>query len=127
MIWSSLLFADAPDFMCDVFGFERQIVVSSADDPAVIEHSQLRWPEGGIVQVSTVGRPGNVFADRPTGVGSLYMVTADPQAVWERCLTAGVEVVQELMEPDHSPGTTVFSVRDTDGNLFSFGSYVGEA
>ncbi len=128
-IWASLIYDDAPSaigFLCDVFGFERQIVVPSADDPGVIEHSQLRWPEGGIVQVSTVARPGNPYADRPTGAESLYVVTADPHAVWQRCQAAGVEVVQEPMEPDYAPGTMVFSVRDRDGNIFSFGSYAGE-
>lgn len=55
------------------------------------------------------------------------MVTTDPQAVWERGRAAGAEVEQELMEPDHAPGTTAFSMRDKDDNLFSFGSYAGES
>lgn len=128
-IWAALNYADAPAgirFLTDVLGFETQLVVPSHTDPAVIEHSQLRWPEGGIVQAGSANRAGNVFAARPTGTESLYLVTADPHAVWERCRAAGVEVIQEPIEPDYAPGTMVFAVRDPEGNLFSVGSYAGE-
>lgn len=128
-IWAALNYADAPAgiaFLTDVLGFEAQLVVASEHDPSVIEHSQLRWPEGGIVQAGTANRPGNAYSARPTGAESLYVVTADPHAVWERCQAAGVEVVAPPMEPDYAPGTMVFSVRDPEGNIFSVGSYAGE-
>lgn len=126
-IWAALNFADASAgiaFMVDVLGFEAQLVVTGAD-PSVVEHSQLRWPEGGIVQAASAGRPGNVFSDRPTGAESLYVVTADPLAVYDRCVAAGVEVVGEPAAPDYDPDGTVFSIRDAEGNLWSFGTYAG--
>jgi PhnB protein len=127
-IWAALNYADAPAgiaFVVDVLGFEPQIVVTG-EDPSVIEHSQLRWPEGGIVQAASAGRPGNVFSDRPTGAESLYVVTADPMAVYQRCVRAGVEIVEEPATPDYDPEGTVFSIRDAEGNLWSFGTYGGE-
>jgi uncharacterized glyoxalase superfamily protein PhnB len=126
-IWAALNLADAPAgiaFMVDVLGFEPQIIVTG-DDPSVIEHSQLRWPEGGIVQAASAARPGNVFSDRPTGAGNLYVVTADPLAVYNRCAAAGVEVISEPETPDYDPGGLVFSIRDPEGNLWSFGTYAG--
>jgi PhnB protein len=127
-VWAALNYADAPAgiaFVVDVLGFEPQIVVTG-EDPSVIEHSQLRWPEGGIVQAASAGRPGNVFSDRPTGAESLYVVTADPMAVYQRCVSAGVEIVEEPATPDYDPEGTVFSIRDAEGNLWSFGTYGGE-
>lgn len=128
-IWAALNYADALAgiaFLTDVLGFVPQIVVPSADDPAVIEHSQLRWPEGGVVQAGSANRPGNPYSARPVGAESLYLVTADPYAVWERCRAAGATVVQTPIEPDYAPGTMVFGVRDHEGNIFSVGSYAGE-
>ena len=66
--------------------------------------------------------PDNVFSHQPGGQG-LYVVTADPAAVWERCRAAGVAVVREPEAPDHDPGGMGFSVRDPEGNIWSFGTY----
>ena len=128
-IWAAMPYADAPAgirFLTDVLGFEEQIVVPNDDDPSIIEHSQLRWPEGGVLQAATVNRPGNPYSQRPTGSESLYVVTADPDAVWERCRAAGVEVVAGPSHPAYAPDTTNFSIRDPEGNIFTFGSYAGE-
>jgi uncharacterized glyoxalase superfamily protein PhnB len=128
-IWAAIPYADAPAgirFLTEVLGFEPQIVVANDADPSVIEHSQLRWPEGGMLQAATANRPGNPYSQRPIGSESLYVVTADPAAVWERCQAAGVEVVDPPSHPDYAPGSMVFSIRDPEGNIFSFGSYAGE-
>lgn len=128
-IWAALNYADAHAgirFLVEVFGFEAVLVVEG-DEPGVVEHSQLRWPEGGVVQASSPARPGNVFSDRPTGAENLYVITADPMAVWQRCTAAGVEVVLPPRSPDYDADGTVFSVRDPEGNIWSFGTYAGEA
>ena len=44
----------------------------------------------------------------------------------ELCERAGAEIVQELYAPDYDPGGAMFSLRDPDGNLWSFGTYAGE-
>ena len=129
-IWAAMPYADAPAgirFLTEVLGFEEQLVVPNPDDPSVIEHSQLRWPEGGILQAATANRPGNPYSARPTGSESLYVVTADPHAVWERCQAAGVEVLDPPSTPDYAPDTMNFSIRDPEGNIFTFGSYAGES
>lgn len=124
-IWAALHYRDAMAgirFLVDVLGFEEQLVVPGPDDTVV--HSQIRWPEGGVVMVGTY-EADNPYA-RPPGSGSLYLVTADPQAMWERCRAAGVNVVDPPRSPDHDPDGMVFSIRDPEGNVFSIGSYAGE-
>jgi len=122
-IWAVAYYEDALAairFLVDVVGFEEQLVVTGPDGRTVV-HSQLRWPEGGIVQVGTYD-PANPYSHRP-GDQSLYVVTASPQAVWDRCVAAGVDVLREPESPDYDPEGTVFSVRDRERNIWSFGSY----
>jgi uncharacterized glyoxalase superfamily protein PhnB len=122
-IWAAAFYRDALagiDFLVDVLGFERQLVVL-ADDERTVVHSQLRWPEGGIVQAGTYDAA-NEFSHEPGGQ-SLYVVTADPQGVWERCQAAGAPVVREPNSPDHDPDGMGFAIRDPEGNIWSFGTY----
>lgn len=122
-IWAGVFYDDALAairFLVDVFGFEEQLVVTGADGRTVV-HSQLRWPEGGIVQVGTAD-PSNEFT-HPPGDQALYVVTANPAAVWERCQQAGLEVVRPPESPDHDPDGMGFSVRDREHNIWSFGTY----
>lgn len=127
-IWSAVTYADPVSgirFVTDVLGFEELVLVLEDGDPNRIVHSEYRWPEGGIVQVHSWVE-GNEFI-RPPGEQGLYVVTADPHAVWERCRAAGVEVIREPEEPHYDPGGMGFSVRDPEGNTWSFGSYAGGA
>jgi uncharacterized glyoxalase superfamily protein PhnB len=124
-IWAAVFYEDALAGirqLVEVFGFEEQIVVTG-DDGTTVHHSELRWPEGGIVQAGTHD-PGNVYS-RPPGAQALYVVTADPWTLWDRCQAAGLEVVQEPYTPDYDPNGMGFGVRDREGNIWSFGTYGG--
>jgi uncharacterized glyoxalase superfamily protein PhnB len=125
-LWPSLHYRDAPAairFAVDVLGFEELIVVRDEADASVVHHSELRWPEGGIVQVATADRPGTLYS-RPPGHGVLYIITLDPESVLARCETAGAEIVDPMREVDYGvPGDRNFTVRDAEGNLWCFGTY----
>lgn len=126
-IWAAAFYRDALAgirTLVDVFGFEEQLVVL-ADDGETVVHSQMRWPEGGICQVGTYD-PSNPHSREP-GQQGLYVVTADPQAVWERCQAAGLPVMNEPYSPDYDPDGMGFTVRDQEGNIWSFGTYGGGA
>ncbi len=126
-IWSVMTYAD-PDvgirFLTEVLGFEELVMVRDAE--GTIRHSEYRWPDGGIVQVAGPD-PGNPFLTEPGRNSSLYVITQDPHAVWARCQAAGVEVIREPEEPHYDPGGMGFSVRDPEGNAWSFGRYAGGA
>jgi uncharacterized glyoxalase superfamily protein PhnB len=122
-IWAAVFYRDALEgirFLVDVFGFAERLVVRGADDQTVV-HSELRWPEGGIVQVGTYDAT-NAYA-LPPGQQSLYVITRDPQSIWERSTAAGLDVVRPPESPEYDPGGLVFSVRDPEGNVWTFGSY----
>lgn len=127
-IWPVLTFRDAPaavDFLEAAFGFERTAVYARDDDPTVIEHAELRWPEGGGVMFGTAGKDDSPFGRRAPGANAVYVVCTDPDGLFARAVDAGATVVRELTDEDY--GSRGFTVRDSEGNLWSFGTYAGEA
>ena len=126
-VWPCLNYRDARaaiGFLVEAFGFEEALVVPGEDD-GVVAHSQLRWPEGGGVMLGTAGREDSEFARLPTSCASVYVVTDDPHAVFDRATAAGARVVREMRDEDY--GSTGFSVLDPEDNIWSFGTYRGEA
>ena len=110
--------------LSDVFGFVERAAHAEEHDDSIVVHAELRWPEGGGVMLGTADRPDSEFSQLPTGCASVYVVTDDPRAIHERCVGAGLTFVRELREEDY--GSLGFSVRDLEGNIWSFGTYRGE-
>jgi uncharacterized glyoxalase superfamily protein PhnB len=126
-VWPCVNYVDARAgirFIVDVLGFVETAAYSADDDDSVVVHSELRWPEGGGVMVGSAGRADSEFSKMPTGCASNYVVTDDPKKVLARCVDAGAEIVRGLQEEDY--GSLGFSVRDAEGNIWSFGTYRGE-
>lgn len=127
-IWPVLVYEDphaAIRFAVEVLGFEEKIVVTDPSDPATIVHSELRWPEGGIVQFA--GRDEQNLFTRDVRGGSMYVITRDPIAVLARCEAAGADIAVPMREVDYDiPGSKGFTVRDPEGILWSFGQYGSE-
>jgi uncharacterized glyoxalase superfamily protein PhnB len=55
---------------------------------------------------------------------SVYLVSDDPDGLFERADAAGAEVIRPLRDEDY--GSRGFSIRDPEGNLWSIGTYAGE-
>jgi len=123
-IWPTIRYDDAVAairFLVDVCGFEERLVVKGNGDRE-IEHAQLAWPEGGGVMLgSRATGEGAMFNTERVGV---YVVTDDPDAVHARAVEAGAEIVREPVDEDY--GGRAFSLRDAEGNVWTFGSYRGE-
>ena len=49
------------------------------------------------------------------------MITDDPEAVYARAVAGGAEITREMEDADY--GSRGFTVRDPEGNPFSFGTY----
>ncbi len=127
VVWPCLNYRDARaaiGFLVEAFGFEEALVVPGETDD-VVAHCQLRWPEGGGVMLGTAGREDSEFARLPTSCASVYVVTDDPHAVFARATSAGARVVREMRDEEY--GSTGFSVLDPEDNIWSFGTYRGEA
>ncbi len=82
----------------------------------------LRRPEGGGVMLGSTCDDSEFGRLKP-GTTSIYVVTEAPDALFERATAAGAEVVRGLKDEDY--GSRGFTVRDTEGTLWSFGTYRG--
>jgi uncharacterized glyoxalase superfamily protein PhnB len=124
-VWPSLRAHDARAlirFLVDAFGFEETVVYGTGD---LVDHAQLSWPPGGGIMLGSV-RPGDnteVGATNPGSFGA-YVVTDEPDAVFQRAKAAGAEIIREPHDTDY--GSRDFSARDPEGNRWSFGTYRGE-
>jgi uncharacterized glyoxalase superfamily protein PhnB len=126
-VWPILTYRDARAaiaFLRDAFGFEEKGVYARDDDPTIIEHAEMRWPLGGGVMFGTAGKDDTPFGTRAPGNDSVYVVCDDPDELFIRATNAGAKVVRELVDEDY--GSRGFTVRDPEGNLWSFGTYRGE-
>lgn len=126
-VWPILSYRDARAavaFLVEAFGFEQVALYAREDDPSVVDHCQLRWPLGGGVMLSSAGKDDLAFAQRVLGNDSVYVVCNEPDALFERATAAGAEVVRGLKDEDY--GSRGFTVRDAEGNSWSFGTYRGE-
>lgn len=113
----------AIDFLCDAFGFERHLVVEG--DGGTIPHAQLTYGSGMFMLGSARDDDhGALFttpaeAGRPTS--AMYVVVDDVDAHAERARAAGAEIVQEPVDQDY--GGRLYTARDPEGHVWSFGSY----
>ncbi|MGV0626588.1 VOC family protein [Mycolicibacter minnesotensis] len=109
------------DYYVDTFGFV--VTARYGDDGQSVQHAELRWPEG-VGRIMLGGyRPGNDWCREPGTAGG-YVVTGDPDALYRRVLDHRAEVIRPLSDTDY--GSREFTVRDPEGNLWSFGDYTGE-
>jgi uncharacterized glyoxalase superfamily protein PhnB len=117
-----LRYTDAPAairFLTDALGFTEVLVVPGEAD-GVVAHAELSWPPGGGVMLGS--RDQRAPTHLPSGSASVCAVTDEPDALFDRAVAAGAEVVQDLLDEQHGRG---FTVRDPEGNLWSFGTYRG--
>ena len=125
-VWPILTYRNARaaiTFLRDAFGFEENAVYARDDDPSIIEHAEMRWPLGGGVMFGTAGKDDSPFGRRAAGNDAVYVVCDDPDGTFARATNAGAQVVRELV--DEGYGSRGFTVRDPEGNLWSFGTYPG--
>jgi uncharacterized glyoxalase superfamily protein PhnB len=127
----ALRYQNAPaaiEFLCAAFGFERHAVYADEQNPSIIHHAQLTLGDSMIMLGSA--RP-DATAEKyhwrtPAEAGgvtmSIYAVIADPDAHAAGARAAGADIIGEPHDNQGYPGRG-YEVRDTEGNIWSFGSY----
>lgn len=123
-IWPVLVYEDASAairFLVDAFGFEEAGVYRDENDENIVVHAELRWPAGGGVMLGSAGAGTPPFSDLSPGNSPVYIATDDPDALYGRAKAAGAAIAREMRDEDY--GSRGFTVRDPEGNLWSFGTY----
>ena len=115
--------AAAIEFLCEVFGFARRLVIPGPD--GTIGHAQLTLGDGMVMLGSAQNRDFGRHVKPPTEVGantqSAYVIVPEVDAHYEHARAAGAEIVLEIQ--DASYGGRLYFALDPEGNLWHFGSY----
>ncbi|MFD7642671.1 VOC family protein [Kitasatospora sp. NPDC059795] len=127
-VWPTLRARDARAliaFLVEAFGFEATSMYTDGDR---VLHAELAWPPGGGIMLGSAKEPsaeagGDPWPLKPGTFGA-YVVTDDPDGLFRRAVGAGAQVTTELHDTDY--GSRDFTVRDPEGNRWSFGTYRGE-
>ena len=108
-------------FLKNAFGATEKAV--HRGDDGVIQHAELALG-AGLIMVGEQREDGKLGAEPPRPLASpisLYVVVDDPDAHYAAARKGGATVVRELEDMDY--GSREYSVRDPEGNLWSFGAY----
>jgi uncharacterized glyoxalase superfamily protein PhnB len=122
MVWPTVRARDAHSliaFLVDALGFEVLVVYGDLD---TVDHAELAWPDGGGVMLGSE-RPGDGSAVAGPGTMSVYVACDDPDALFQRASASGAHIETGLHDTDY--GSRDFSIRDPEGNHWSFGTYRG--
>ncbi len=124
-----LSYRDAPaaiEWLCDTFGFEKQMVVPGENNTVL--HAQLTLGNG-VVMLGSADRPGSEFdklMTQPDDIGgkqtqTCYVVVADADAVYERVVRAEAEIIIHIKDEEY--GGRGFTCRDPERHIWSIGTY----
>ena len=125
-----LRYADAPAairFLCDAFGFAAHADYRNPQDGNIVEHAQLVLG-GNMIMLSSVrdsdySRKAGLTSVAAAGgnTQTVYVVIDDVDGHADRASAAGADIFLEPEDQDY--GGRVYSARDTEGHVWSFGSY----
>ncbi len=124
-----LRYRNAPamvDWLCAVFGFERQAIHANADGS--IAHAQLVLGSGMVMLASVPTREtewGRLIR-QPDEVGgaetqSPYLIVEDADAVYARAIASGAKLAIAIKDEEY--GGRGFSCYDPEGHLWNVGTY----
>ena len=89
------------------------------DPDQPLKHAEVKVGTG-LVMINDADRDdGSPFA--LAGPVLLYVTVDDPDALHDRAVAAGAEIVMGLTDQDY--GSREFAARDPHGNVWSFGTY----
>ncbi|MER7604621.1 VOC family protein [Nocardioides sp. NPDC127503] len=115
--WQSMAFEDAEAMMTwlSAIGFVEH---ATYREGGIVHHAEWLWPGGGGLMFGQVREDGGI---KNVGVSSAYLVTDDPDAVFDKAVAAGATVGRPMVDQDY--GGRGGTVTDPEGNSWSIGSY----
>ena len=123
-----LRYRNAPaaiDWLCNVLGFEKQLVVPGDTSDTVL-HAQLTLG-GGMIMLGSVNDNdfGRLMA-QPEEIGGKetqcsYVLVEDADVVYEKATASGAEIVMPIKDEEY--GGRAFTCRDPEGHIWAVGTY----
>ena len=124
-VFPTVLYADAKAAirqLTEALGF-TELSVYEGEDGSVL-HAELVQGNGAVM-LGSQGR-GGVFDTAMKGAGpsGVYVLVDDVDAHHRRAVEQGAEILMPPTDQDH--GSRDYLARDTEGNIWSFGTYAPE-
>ena len=123
-----LRYRNAPaaiDWLCNVLGFEKQLVVPGDTNESVL-HAQLTLG-GGMIMLGSVNDNdfGRLMA-QPEEIGGKetqcsYVLVENADVVYEKATASGAEIVMPIKDEEY--GGRAFTCRDPEGHIWAVGTY----
>ena len=123
-----LRYRNAPaaiDWLCNVLGFEKQLVVPGDTSDSVL-HAQLKLG-GGMIMLGSVNDNdfGRLMA-QPEEIGGKetqcsYVLVEDADVIYEKATASGAEIVMPIKDEEY--GGRAFTCRDPEGHIWAVGTY----
>lgn len=107
----------AIDWLERVFGFRRLLVVPGEGERTVA-HAEMAFGTGAIM----IGSVPKEHLSTLIPFNAPYVFVADVRAHYDSVVSAGAEITRPYEEKDY--GGAGYSVKDCEGNEWSFGNYV---
>lgn len=116
--------AAAVEWLCQAFGFEKQLVIPGADGS--IAHAQLAFGNGMIMLGSVAeGTPHSELIRQPGTDGAETqtpcLIVTDCDAVYRTAKAAGAAIIMDIADMEY--GGRAFTCRDPEGHIWNIGSY----
>jgi uncharacterized glyoxalase superfamily protein PhnB len=105
------------DWMVDVLGMEKYAIYK--DDAGKIVHAELKF--GGVFLGLGPAPDEGPFGGSVSNEGP-YVALDGVDALYERVRSRGADVVMEIQDTDY--GSRDFAIRDPEGRVWSFGTWV---
>jgi uncharacterized glyoxalase superfamily protein PhnB len=110
----------ALEWLTKAFGFAEKTVYR--DEDGSVGHAELQLGAGMIMFSPAKNNwMGGSPPDALASPVSVYVMVDDPEAHHAQAKAQGATIVRELEKMDY--GSIEYSVRDPEGNLWSFGTY----
>jgi uncharacterized glyoxalase superfamily protein PhnB len=120
-VYPGLQYADADAAMKwleDVLGCKRR--EDHRDDDGNVAHAEMEF-QGAVLMLSSAGVGREPFKSLPAGGRLIYIAIDEVDSLYESVRKAGGDIALEITDTDY--GSRDFTVRDPEGNLWSFGTY----
>lgn len=115
----------AIDWLCNVLGFEKQLVVPGETDDSVL-HAQLRLGGGMVMLGSVSDNDFGLLMKQPDEIGGRetqcsYVLVDNADIVYEKVKASGAEIVMPIKDEEY--GGRGFTCRDPEGHIWAVGTY----
>ncbi|MEH3140030.1 MAG: VOC family protein [Mycobacterium kyogaense] len=109
----------AIEWLTEAFG-ATPILIVPPDPELPLQHAEVRIGTG-VVMVDDAECNGTFSLPGPVALYVVVDSAAEVDALHDRAVTAGAEIIQALTDQDY--GSHEFGARDPHGNIWSFGTY----